>query len=67
MRGVRPRAVPPFTPNLAVAAPVAAQRLDVGFTQKAVILEVFHRGNRCHRFGQTIGVTGVTYKYVRIK
>ena len=57
---------------------MAAQRLDVGFPQKAVISEVFHRGNRCHRFGQTIGVTGVifgktigvtgvTYKYVRIK
>ena len=33
----------------------------VGFPQNAVISEVFHRGNRCHRFGRTIGVTGVIF------
>ena len=61
MRGARPRG------GFLLGRPARARLLGplsattVCFPQNAVISEVFHRGNRCHRFGRTIGVTGVIF------
>ena len=61
MRGVRPRGgrLLGRPPRARLLGPLSAS--TVSFPQKAVISEVFHRGNRCHRFGRTIGVTGVIF------